>query len=203
MFKRLASEALGISDIGTVVSPQDYDKVEADDYVMHEEGERIYFLIKSKMDEYCFTNMALIHVDGDSALSSKRMLKRFDYKSNTLSDVYLETAGTVDMDVEIKFHMGDESYSIDVNKNQIEQLKDLYKALLRIASVQKQNSALFEYAEKSLDTAAAGVGRSTNSSALNEQFQAINEYSFGWIAQAYDMYHRKDFGEIFEKFINN
>lgn len=203
MFKRLASEALGISDIGTVVSPQDYDKVEAEDYVMHEEGERIYFLIKSKMDEYCFTNLALIHVDGDSALSSKRMLKRFDYKSNTLSNVYLETAGTVDMDVEIKFHMGDESYSIDVNKNQIEQLKDLYKALLRIASVQKQNAALFQYAESSLSTAATSVGRSTNGAALSEQFQAINEYSFNWISQVYDMYHRKDFGEVFEKFINN
>lgn len=203
MFKRIASEALGISDIGTVVSPQDYDKVEADDYVMHEEGERIYFLIKSKMDEYCFTNMALIHVDGDTALSAKRMLKRFDYKSHTLRNVYLETAGTVDMDVEIKFSLGDEHYSIDVNKNQIEQLKDLYKALLRIASVQKQNAELFEYAGKSLETAAAGVGRSTNGVALSEQFQAINEYSFGWISQVYDIYHRKDFGEVFEKFINN
>ena len=203
MFKRLASEALGISDIGAIIKPEDYDKVDADDYVMHEEGERIYFLIKSKMDEYCFTNMALIHVDGDTALSSKRTLKRFDYKSHLISGVMLETAGTMDMDVEIKYSIGDEYYSIDVNKNQIEQLKDLYKALLRISSIQKQNAEFFEYATQTLGTAATSVNRSTTTANLDEQFKAINEYSFAWIAQAYETYNRKDFGEIFEKFINN
>ncbi len=45
MFKKLASDALGLSDIGSVIKPQDYDKVESDDYVMHEEGEKIFFLI--------------------------------------------------------------------------------------------------------------------------------------------------------------
>ena len=69
MLKRFVSDALGLSDIGSVISPADYDKVDADDYVMHEDGEKIIFLIKSKTDEYCFTNLALIHVDGTSAVS--------------------------------------------------------------------------------------------------------------------------------------
>lgn len=30
MFKRIASEALGISDIGVIVAPADYDKVAAE-----------------------------------------------------------------------------------------------------------------------------------------------------------------------------
>ncbi|MBL8301573.1 MAG: PH domain-containing protein, partial [Ideonella sp.] len=55
MFKRLASEALGLSDIGVIVPSTDYDKVDADDYLFHEDGEKIFFLIKSKKDEYCFT----------------------------------------------------------------------------------------------------------------------------------------------------
>lgn len=71
MFKKLAADALGLSDIGSVISPADYDKVDADDYVMHEDNEKIYFLIKSKSDEYCFTNKALIHLDGTSAMSKK------------------------------------------------------------------------------------------------------------------------------------
>ena len=71
MFKKLASEALGLSDIGTIVQPKDYGSVDADDYLFHEDGERIFFLIKSRKDEYCFTNFALIHVDGESAVSSK------------------------------------------------------------------------------------------------------------------------------------
>ena len=72
MFKKLAAGALGISDIGVIVEPADYNKVDADDYLFSEDGEQIFFLIKSKKDEYCFTNLALIHVDGDSAISSKR-----------------------------------------------------------------------------------------------------------------------------------
>lgn len=77
MIKKFASDALGLSDIGKVIEPQDFDKTESDDYVLHEKGEHIFFLIKTKADEYCFTNLALIHVDGDSAVSKKRTLKRY------------------------------------------------------------------------------------------------------------------------------
>jgi hypothetical protein len=51
MFGKIASEALGLSDIGRVISPENYNKVEADDYIKHETGEKIFFLIKSKTDE--------------------------------------------------------------------------------------------------------------------------------------------------------
>ena len=65
MFKKLAADALGLSDVGIIVPSSDYDKVDADDYLFHEDGERIFFLIKSKKDEYCFTNVGLTHVDGE------------------------------------------------------------------------------------------------------------------------------------------
>lgn len=203
MFKKLASDALGLSDIGSVIKPQDYDKVESDDYVMHEEGEKIFFLIKSKSDEYCFTNKALIHVDGTSAMSKKRTLRRFDYLHYTIEDVTLETAGTMDMDIEIKFSMGEHSYSIDVNKKHMEELKDLYKALIKIGSLQRENAKLLEYAQDSLETASNSVNRSTSASTLDEQFKAINQYAFAWLKQAHDTYMLKDFGSVFEKFIKN
>src|SRR3712207_1435285 len=131
MFGKLAADALGLTDIGSVIPRADYNKVETDDYVMHEDGETIFFLIKSKSDEYCFTNHALIHADGTSAVSKKRTLRRYSYRTNQISDVSLETAGTIDMDVEIKFTIGSRAFSIDVNKKHLEQLKDLYKALIR------------------------------------------------------------------------
>ena len=43
MFKKVAADALGLSDLGTIIKPQDYDKVDSDDYVMHEEQEKVYF----------------------------------------------------------------------------------------------------------------------------------------------------------------
>ena len=132
MFKKFAAEALGISDIGVIVPASEFDKVDADDYLFHEDGERIFFLIKSKKDEYCFTNLALVHVDGESAVSSKRTVKRYDYVSSRIRGVRIETAGTLDMDVELKFSIGRAEFSIDVKKSFIEQVKDCYKALIAI-----------------------------------------------------------------------
>jgi hypothetical protein len=203
MFKKLAADALGLSDIGSVIKPADYDKVESDDYVMHEDGEKIFFLIKSKTDEYCFTNKALIHVDGTSAMSKKRTLRRLDYINHFIQDVVLETAGAMDLDIEIKFMMGEHSYSIDVNKKHIEELKDLYKALIKIGLLQEENAKLFQYAQGSLEAASNTVNRSSSSTTLEEQFKALNQYAFTWMKHAHDTYMPKDFSSVFEKFIKN
>lgn len=36
------ADVLGLSDVGSVITPKDYDKVDADDYVMHEDGENLF-----------------------------------------------------------------------------------------------------------------------------------------------------------------
>ncbi len=203
MFKNIAADVLGLSDIGAVIKPTDYDKVDTDDYILHEEGEKIYFLIKSKTDEYCFTNLALIHLDGTSAVSKKRLLHRYNYSHHIIKNVKLETAGTLDMDIEIKFTMGEHSYSIDVGKAFIEKLKDLYKTLIKISEIQQENAIYYEYAKTSLNTATNAINRSTTASALEEQFKAINQYAFQWLDYAHKTYVRKEFGDVFEKFINN
>ncbi|MDE1465403.1 PH domain-containing protein [Spartinivicinus poritis] len=203
MFKRIASDALGFSDIGEIIDPKDYDKVDSDDYIMHEDNEKIYFLIKSKSDEYCFTNVAFIHLDGTSAISKKRLLKRYSYLDHAISDVMLETAGTIDLDAEIKFQLGKHTFSIDVKKDQIEHLKDLYKTLYAIGSLQRDNSHYYRFAERSVEIASSTVHRSTSSTTLETQFKEINQHAFDWLHLARDAYCRKDFGEIFEKYINN
>ncbi|MEH0154244.1 PH domain-containing protein [Limibacter armeniacum] len=203
MFKKLASDVMGLSDIGTIVPPEQYGSVDSDDYVLHEDGEKIFFLIRSKSDEYCFTNQALIHLDGNSAMDKRRMLKRYTYKDNHISHVRLETAGNIDRDVEIKFELGNNSYSIDVDKNQIEKLKDLYKALIKIGSIQDENNRLLSLANESILTTSETLRGSSRSNASHEEFTAINEYSFNWRKEAFDKYLRSDFGDVFLLFINN
>lgn len=205
MFKKVASDVLGLSDIGAVIAPADYDKVDADDYILHEDNEKIYFLIKSKSDEYCFTNRALIHLDGTSAMSKKRSLKRYSYRENTISNVLLETAGTVDLDIEIKFVMGGISFSIDVHKKHLEELKDLYKALIRISEICNENEISMGYAEKSLNLASTTIGRyaSSDESNINDNFKVVNETAFNWLMNSRKKYNIKDFGYVFEKYINN
>lgn len=205
MFKRVASDVLGLSDVGSVIKPIDYDKVDADDYVLHEDNEKIYFLIKSKSDEYCFTNKAIIHLDGTSALSKKRTLRRYSYKEHSISNVMLETAGTVDLDVEIKFVIGSVNFSIDVHKKHIEELKDLYKALIRIAEISHENEVSMEYAERSLNLTSTTFSRSAVPQDNNfvDNFRVLNETAFNWLMNNRKKYNVKDFGFVFEKYINN
>lgn len=204
MFKKMASDALGLSDVGKIIDPQDYDKTDADDYVMHEDDEKIYFLIKTRADEYCFTNLALIHVDGESAMSSKRTLRRYPYSQHTISDVVLETAGKIDLDVEIGFRLGAVAFKIDVQKNQIEKLKDLYKTLLRIAEMTYENAILIDMAAQSLDKAVTVLQNSRPSNVeLDVQYSKLTDFGFTWLTSVRSQYHVKDFGDVFEKYINN
>ncbi|MFC5478673.1 PH domain-containing protein [Massilia suwonensis] len=202
MFKKLAAEALGISDIGVIVGPADYSKVDADDYLFNEDGEQIFFLIKSKKDEYCFTNLALIHVDGDSAVSSKRTIKRYDYSSHQISGVSIETAGTLDMDIELKFKLDGTAFSIDVKKSFIEQLKDIYKALISIGKQQQRDAVSRENALRTLDATASvhklniAPGEGGLVTQFNDLLKALNTAMF-------DTHTKRDFSDVFTKYIHN
>lgn len=204
MFKKLAAEALGLGDIGKIIPSQDYDKVDSDDYILSEDQEKIFFLIKSKRDEYCFTNRALIHIDGASAIDRKRILRRYEYYQFPFSNVVLQTAGTIDLDVEISFNIGNVPLMISVAKGQVDQLKDLYKALLAIQQVVHHNHSLLNFSndslQKAITTVAAGKQESVSKS---QELRTINEYIFAWNTTSFDKYTQKDFSKIFEKYINN
>ena len=204
MLKKFASDALGLSDIGKIINKKDFDKVDADDYIMHEDGEQIYFLIKSRTDEYCFTNLALIHVDGTSAVSKKRLVKRYDYYKHTISGIAMETAGTIDLDCEIKFIIGDSAFSIDVDRNQVEQLKDLYKSLIRISHIIDENNILLNKSQETLNIAATACASSkVVEGNVAEIFRDINEYAFNWSKASRENYIKKDFSDVFKNYINN
>lgn len=204
MFKKMAADAFGLSDIGVVISKEDYDKTDADDFIFNEVDEKIYFLIKTKADEYCFTNYALIHVDGASAMSKKRMLRRYDFEYNTVEQVLLETAGTIDLDVEIKFVIGNISLSIDIHKKYLTEIKDLYKALHAISLEQKSNAYKMDAMKQSLNLAASAVGRNGGGTiSAAAAFKEITSFSQNWLIDQKSNFVKKDFGDVFEMYINN
>jgi hypothetical protein len=200
VFKKLAAEALGISDVGVIIAPGDYNKVDADDYLFHEDGEKIYFLIKSKKDEYCFTNFGLTHVDGDSAVSSKRTIKRYEFGAHRIGRVTIETAGTMDMDVELKFYVDDLAFSIDVKKSFLESLKDIYKALTAISRLQDRNEQARANALRTLDAIASmyKVGTAGTDDAVVRQYNAILD---NLNATVIDRFGGRDYSAVFEKYI--
>ena len=202
MFKKLAAEALGISDVGVIIAPADFNKVDADDYLFHEDGEKIFFLIKSKKDEYCFTNLGLTHVDGESAVSSKRTIKRYEYGSHRISRVTIETAGTIDMDVELKFYVDDLHFSIDVRKSFLESLKDIYKALTMISRLQERNEQARLNAQRTLDAIAGmyKIGTPAAEDAVVKQYNALLENLNSTVL---DRFGGRDYSAVFEKYIGH
>jgi hypothetical protein len=187
-----------------VIDPENYEQTEAPNYVLHEEGEKIYFLIKSKSDEYCFTNFAFIHVDGSGAVSKKIILLRYPYKVHSISNIYIETAGWMDADAEIKFSIDGQELSIDVEKQNLDRLQNLYKALVKISEIQHENQRLYDYATDSLKTA-SNIIQSFERVDVNpeEQFKAITQDAFSWMKSAKQEYTQKDFSDVFETFIKN
>jgi hypothetical protein len=200
VFKKLAADALGISDVGVIIAPADYNKVDADDYLFHEDGEKIFFLIKSRKDEYCFTNFALTHVDGESAVSAKRTIKRYEYGAHRISRVTIETAGTIDMDVELKFYVDDIHFSIDVRKNFLEALKDIYKALTMISRLQGRNEQARANAVRTLDAVSAmyKVNAVGAEDAVVKQYNALLE---SLNSAVLDRFGGRDYSDVFEKYI--
>jgi hypothetical protein len=197
----MAAEALGISDIGAVIAPQDFDKVDSDDFVFHEDGERIYFLIKSKRDEYCFTNYAFIHVDGESAVSSKRSVKRYEYPTNRIGNVTIETAGKVDLDVELMFTVNDVPFSIAISRNYLEQLKDIYKALSTVSRVHHHATVTRDNALRCLDT----VGQMHKVTAVGSNEELVSRYQ-ALVGAANDMFSqlsKRDYSDVFETYIRS
>lgn len=203
LFGKMASDAMGLSDIGRIIPPSQFNKVDGDDYIMHEDGEEIYFVIKSKSDEYVFTNYGLLHVDGTNALSKRRTVVRYDFLEKRVSNVTLETAGTVDLDVEIKFTFGETAFSIDVNKADLEGLKDLYKTLIEISKQQELNDMCQEDSREALTLGCQTLNRCSTPTVSADLLKELVNYNYSWLKQLREINSNKDFGYVFQKYINN
>jgi hypothetical protein len=199
----MASDALGTSDICQVIDPSDYSDTISDGFILKEDGEEIHFLLKSKEDEYAFTNYALVHADGDSATSSEVSLKRYEYHAHPISNVSLETAGTADRDVEITFGLGEGALSIDVEKDQLEKLIGLYKALVQLSLLMEDRRRKHEHRTASLDRASEVLVNSDSKKAegkRSESLKEIHSYIHDWMSETHDEFWREDFGHVFEKY---
>jgi hypothetical protein len=205
MFKNIAADVFGLSDIGKIIEAKDFDKTDIDEYVFQEDNEKIFVVIKSKSDEYCFTNTAFIHLDGNIAISKKKTLNRYLYKHYPISHVRLETAGTVDLDAEIKFKYGEQEISIDIDKKQMEHIRDLYKALFTISEKCKDIQKYMATLQQTHDA----VNKMFVLRELPEQIvlnlpdiicQTVQQVESHYNTRRQEIQHY-DFGTIFERYI--
>jgi hypothetical protein len=134
-------------------------------------------------------------------MSSKRVIKRYDYAQYPIANVTIETAGTIDLDIELKFTIGDTVFSIDVRKDHIEQLKDIYKALHTIGKLQRHD----EQGRSNAMSAASVLGSmfklngAQDPAAVSAHYRSLLDELNEAVLQRH---LRKDFSAVFEKYIH-
>lgn len=221
MFKRLASSAFGLSNIGVFVANEDLKNTLAYDYTL-DRLEEIFYLIQTKTNEYCFTNRALIHVDGTNTENRRNVLNRYDYSSYVFDRISLET-GTMDIDAEMGITLKPTSelkakeykkhpplkealgkseilFTIVIHKDYLDALKAVYKTLVTIGQIQKRNISNLEAAEKTLNMAfnslAAGIN---NDYSVSSAFKEVTNFADQWLLEKKQSYANEDFLEIFQE----
>eukprot|EP00294_Goniomonas_avonlea_P009593 CAMPEP_0114540298 /NCGR_PEP_ID=MMETSP0114-20121206/687_1 /TAXON_ID=31324 /ORGANISM="Goniomonas sp, Strain m" /LENGTH=207 /DNA_ID=CAMNT_0001724439 /DNA_START=14 /DNA_END=637 /DNA_ORIENTATION=+ len=199
-----AAELTGSADIAKIcTTPEQYEKCDSLGYLMPHDG-KPYFILRTKQDEYCFTGRLLLHVDGKSATSSKRLIKRYPYYRYPISNVQIETAGNVDRDVELKFTLAKEQWSIDVAKALLPELVPWYKCLVLMEEEQLENAKMMDWATFFMSGAkqikvqiAPGAGQEAATTA--EMQAKMADGGFEWITAKYRQFCPQDFSHVFER----
>jgi hypothetical protein len=115
--------------------------------------------------------------------------------------VTIETAGTVDLDVELKFAMGDRAFSIDVRKDHLEALKDIYKALHTIGKLQLRDAVGRAHAVQSASVLGSmlKLNAANDPAAVQAHYRAVLE---AMNAAVLEDHTRRDFGQVFAKYMH-
>lgn len=201
IFSRVTSDLTGMSDKCKVIPPSEFANTQAQAYIFSEMNEKLYFLLKSAKDEYAFTNIGMIHVDGEKAISSKRQILRYNYFEHTPTNVILETAGTADLDVEIKFTMG-QFFSIDVVKAHLEPLTALYKILTLIGMTKAEYARHWALVERSFEHSRDAVGRLSSNGNASTEYKAILQHAQTELLAAHEKYHPQEYDAAFELYLS-
>ena len=91
----------GTTNLCRVLTPPEFSASIASRFTL--EGEHPLFILASVADDYCFTNRALVHLDGFGPVGKKRSARRYAWRDFLVSGVVLDTAGVADADCEVQF----------------------------------------------------------------------------------------------------
>lgn len=222
MLGKITSRMLGLSHLGKFIPDDKLAKTYANGYILEDE-ERIFYLIKTKTDEYCFTNSAFIHID---STDKRNILKRYDYNTYLIDEISLEVAGDMDLDAELKFRLLNISdykeekkekhqplkrglpnykegiaFSISIHRNEIEYLKALYRTLVKIGKLQVENIEGWDTSKKTLEMAFNTFLTSNKTKTTSEEFEEITLFADRWMLDKKHEYSNDDFLEVFETYL--
>lgn len=221
MIGKITNKMFGLSHLGRFLTSEELQKSYANGYIL-DDTERIYYLIKTETDEFCFTNCAFIHIESNE--NKQNVLNRYDYSAYIMNGITLEVAGDMDLDSKLKFHLlplselttKDEKYpplkksmpnyregfvfSINIHRDGIENLRALYKTLVKIGKIQMQNIQDLKATEKSLEKAFDSIFINGKAAISTDEIQSITSFINQWILEKRKQYSNEDFSEVFETY---
>ncbi|RLN67536.1 hypothetical protein BBP00_00001537 [Phytophthora kernoviae] len=176
MFKGLTKDLTGSADICTTATR--FNKLHAAAYLLPEED--VLFAFESAKEEFAFTNEALIMTLGESATTTRKLVKRLTYRECPIDNVLFETTGRVDRDCEIKFRIGEHDVSIDIARKEEAYVKGFYKTLLLLEREQRSRY-------RSWDQATKGLGEGADSLKLNAGHDLVAQatQAAAWMENAF------------------
>jgi hypothetical protein len=189
MLKGIASDLTGGSDICKPLT--DLHLSQANAFVLP--GETILFSLQSNKEEFAFTNLALIVLEGESATTTRKLITRHEYKSSTVKDIKFETAGRMDRDCEIKFNIGTTAVSIDIAKDLEPHARVYYHVLIHLSRAQEANARKWEHATLALDQSAKSM-RLTEAAVKSLTTQA--DATLEWLQEIYKETHPRCYKDV-------
>lgn len=197
----VASDVFKLSDLCQVVKPCDYDKTLSDNYTLAEDGEEIYYLLKSRTDEYCFTNRALIVLDSERATDGGKSIIRYEFSNSVLEDIRMNTPNRVDLSAELIFTLDKNTYTISVDRSYTKSLNIIYKILTEIELMQIRASKSFEICEKSVKYATSALGKLAQTKDILGLYTNLVQFNEDYLNNSYEYSFGYDLTELFKKYI--
>ena len=189
MFSKMTAEMTGSADVCKIIPAEQFSQEVTLSYLIP--GERPYFLLRSKKEEFVFTNFAFIISRGESATNTRRLTSRYNYFETILTNVMFETAGisVTDRDCELKFNIGGQAHNIDIWKNETEQAKGVYRCLVELSRNMVRNQVLMEMATSALAS-------TKNDNPINDK----GFISMQWAEAAMARYRPESYDYVFQQF---
>lgn len=196
MLKGLASDLTGSSDITHVV--RDLTTALGAAYLLPQE--QIIFVLQSSKEEHCFTNQALLRIKSGNATTTCKLITRFEFKTNIVSCAELETAGRVDRNCELRFHIGSEEISIAIAKAEASAACEYFKVLVLLGRAQEKSEREWEMAQMALERSAMATQLAENTGVtLTGQADAAAD----WLFATYERTHPHCYKDVIMSALND
>uniref|UniRef100_A0AAV1UJE1 Bacterial Pleckstrin homology domain-containing protein n=1 Tax=Peronospora matthiolae TaxID=2874970 RepID=A0AAV1UJE1_9STRA len=117
---------------------------------LEEWREEVLYVLQSVRQEFAFSNRALVKVSADTSTTTRRLVERFEYKSNRVAHVRFESTGILYRDCVLEFCMGNTQLKLDIARDKEGEVKGLYKTLVLLGQKQDENDREWELVQQAV-----------------------------------------------------